>query len=205
MEKKRAECHVLESAQEHINTDAKASERLLKSSPNKDMASHHSEQDPISAPAPVRKCGTSSKGRSPAEVKALMEKKRGECHVLESAQEHINTDAKASERLLKFSPNMDMASHHSEQEPISAPAPVRKCGTTSKELKDLMSRLSNQCEISESTQEFVATDAKSNVLLSSPDTENIVHGEDKPVTARADVPCSLVISTVSLSDSKFRT
>jgi hypothetical protein len=138
----------------------------------------------------VRKCGTSSKSRSPAEVKALMEKKRGECHVLESAQEHINTDAKASERLLKVAPINDMASHHSEQERISAPAPVRKRGTSSKELKDWMSRLSNQCDILESTQEFVATDAKSNVLWSSAGAENIVHAKDKPATAIADVPCS---------------
>jgi len=164
MQKQREQCEIVgENAQAFVVTDAKARQGHLEAARADEATNGTVVMKPEVTPSEAAPQNQRPKRRSAGELKALMEKKRDECHVLESAQEHVNTDAKATGGFLKPSPKNSVAN---------------RCGTSSKELQHLMSRLRDQCEISEGpTPEFVATDAKASVRpassLSSQNKENI--------------------------------
>jgi hypothetical protein len=155
MQKQRDQCEIVENMQELVVTDAKASQSLseVASSPQHAEAGHSDEAPALDVAPPKR--------RNALDLKALMEKKRDQCHVLESAQEHVNTDAKATRDAIK----------------LDVSALTQSNGRDGKELKDLMSKLRNQREISSSTRESAAADpeSKGHVVNSLPvaDKENV--------------------------------
>jgi hypothetical protein len=83
MERKRKECEVVENTQASVSTDAKANEQPTF------LASQARETDGQNHGQMRAKCRNSS------DFKALMEKKRDQCQVVENTQEHVKTDAKA--------------------------------------------------------------------------------------------------------------
>lgn len=155
MARQKEQCEVVENIQACVETDAKACNTDAEVSSPAQQVETECVDEAITS--------HKSKRRGAGELKALMEKKRDECHVLESEQEHINTDAKANDTPLKPSTAKNNLV-------------IRMGNASPKELQDRMSTLKNQCAISESTPEYVATDAKSGNVptqsYSSPDKEN---------------------------------
>jgi len=173
MEKQRGLCETVENTQACVATDAKAIEGYAENALPVDAA-----------PQILR-----NRSRSGAELKALMEKKRDECHVLESSQEHVNTDAKATGCSLKPGGKDDVATNKADMDStLTAAAPARRCNTSSKEVKEWMSRLKNQCEVIEGPAPvFVETDAKSSArpVKGSPNKESIACVEEAPTTTES--------------------
>jgi len=167
MVKQREQCEIVENTQALVATDAKACESSRCEGPaSPEHLPQGGENEALQAPGAQR-----SKRRSPEEVKALMKKKREECHVLdESAQEHIDTDAKAAAAdtaLKPIVPNIDLVNDCAEEDSSvkqRSSSHRSSISRSNKEVQDLMSKLRNQCTISDSADaQFVATDAKAGV------------------------------------------
>jgi len=127
MQKQRGQCEVVENTQALVITDAKA--------PPDQMVGRYEEEAP---PVDVAPRSQRAKRLSGSQLKAWMDKKRDECHVLESAQEHISTDAKATGSPT-FGAKKVMSLPNKEN--------LDKRRTSNRELQEWMNQKRDQCEV----------------------------------------------------------
>merc|ERR1719310_2096381 len=109
-----------------------------------------------------------------------MEQKRNECEVVENSQEVIVTDAKASNgskgeaSVTESAPLPAASGEASGATQGGHPQPQRRARKSKTEIKAWMDKQKQQCQVVESTQQLVATDAKSSCISveSSPAAES---------------------------------
>jgi len=138
MEKQRGQCEVVENTQALIVTDAKHDGGVSAAAtrPEHVEAGRAEEAPPLDA-APPR--SQRAKLRSYSETRELMDRKRDQCHVLESAQEHIDTDAKAPGSQILNAKRNSLSPPNKEN--------LVKCHLSNQEVQVWMSLKRDQCEV----------------------------------------------------------